>query len=45
MSNGTLKNTLNDLVARELNSFKAVHFQEIAGWKAFFVLEHLFLSI
>ena len=38
MSNGTLKNTFSDLVARELNLFKAVHFQEIAGCKAFFDL-------
>ena len=36
MTNDTLKNTLNNLVARELNSFKAGHFQEIAGRKAFF---------
>ena len=36
MSNDTLKNALKDLVARELNSFKAVHFQGIAGCKAFF---------
>ena len=28
MSNGTLKNTLSELVARELNSFEEVHFQE-----------------
>ena len=36
MSNDTLKNTFKDLVAREMNSFKAGHFQEIAGWKFFF---------
>ena len=36
VSNCTLKNTLSDLVAREMNLFRAVHFQEIAGYKAFF---------
>ena len=38
MSNDTLKKILSDLVPRELNSFKAVHFQEIAGYKTFFLV-------
>ena len=46
MSNDILKDTLSDLVARELNSLKVVLFQETEGWKSFFnlrafVLRHL----
>ena len=38
MSNDILKDTRSDLVARELNSLKVVHFQETEDCKSFFHL-------
>ena len=45
LSSDNLKNSLSDLVVRELNSFKAVHFQEMQTAKPFFHVKYLYLFI